>query len=347
MRMNVVRLKRLKRLPLIIILVAVLILGGGIVGLRSWYQRNLNPVSAVAQSQYFSVASGSSLHQIGVKLKSAGLIRNTRVFETYVRSNELHDKLQAGTYSLSPSMSVNQIVEKMVKGDVARNLLTILPQKRLDEIKQAFAAAGYLSSEIEVAFNPASYRGHPVLASLPAEASLEGFLYPDSFEKQSDTPAKDIVRQSLDLMQKYLTAEVVNGFAARSLNVYQGVILASIVAEETDNPKYQPTVAQVLLSRLQKDMPLQADVTTFYATALSGQPKSLSFESPYNTHLNNGLPPGPISNMTYDALQAVAHPSNTDYLYFVAGDDEKIYFSRTEAEHTEAAAKYCKKKCQL
>lgn len=334
-----------KRL-LIIVAVVTLLFGGGVISLRSWYVYNLKPVSSSASVQYFTITPGASLHQIAVKLKNAGLIRNSRVFETYVRSNELHDKLQAGTYSMSTSMGVAQIVKKMVDGDVTKNLLTILPQKRLDEIKQAFAKAGYTAGQINQAFDPASYRGHPVLVSLPAGASLEGYLYPDSFEKQSDTPASVIIRESLDEMQKFLTQDIINSFAAHSLNIYQGITLASIVAQETDDPTYQSTVAQVLLSRLAQGMPLQADVTAFYASAVAGQPKSLSIDSLYNTHLHTGLPPGPISNMTKDALNAVAHPAVTDYLYFVAGDDKKIHFSKTQAEHDDAVKKYCTKECQ-
>ncbi len=334
------------RRTIVIVLAAILLLAGGVISLRTWYESNLKPLSSTTDSQYFTVTSGAGLHEIALKLKSAGLIRSSRVFETYVRSNGLHDRLQAGTYALSPSMNVSQIAKKMVDGDVARNLLTILPQKRLDEIRQAFAKAGYAKSEIDNAFDPATYRGHAALASLPASASLEGYLYPDSFQRQADTPAAIIIRQSLDEMGKYLTQDIINGFAAHSLNVYQGVILASIVAQETDNPAYQPSVAQVLLLRLARGMPLQADVTSFYAAAIANQPKSLSINSPYNTHLNNGLPPGPISNMTVDALSAVAHPASSDYLYFVAGDDERIYFNRTQAEHEEATAKYCQKKCQ-
>ena len=337
---------RPQRRTIIIVAAVILLLGSGVIGLRTWYESNLKPVSSVTTSQYFTVTSGTGLHEIAVKLKNAGLIRNSRVFETYVRSNELHDKLQAGTYSFGPNMSVSQIAQKMVDGDVAKNLLTILPQKRLDEIRQAFTKAGYAKSEIDSAFNPANYRSHPALASLPAGASLEGYLYPDSFQRQADTPATTIIRQSLDEMGKHLTQDIINGFAAHSLNVYQGITLASIVAQETDNPAYQPTVAQVLLLRLARGMLLQADVTSFYATAVASQPKSLSVDSPYNTHLNVGLPPGPISNMTADALKAVAYPAGSDYLYFVAGDDERIYFSRTQTEHEEATAKYCQKKCQ-
>ncbi len=324
-----------------------MLLGGGIISLRGWYTQNLKPLSSSVSTIYFTVTPGDSLHQIAVKLKSAGLIKNSRVFETYVRSNELHDKLQAGTYSLSPSMSVDRIVKKMTDGEVAKNLLTILPQKRLDEVKQAFTSAGYSTSQIDQAFDPASYRGHPVLTSLPAGAPLEGYLYPDSFEKQTDTPATVIVRESLDEMQKYLSQDIINGFMAHSLNVYQGVTLASIVAQETDDPAYQPMVAQVFLSRLATNMALGSDVTAFYASAIAGiNSPNLSINSPYNTRLRPGLPPGPISNMTKDALQAVAHPATTDYLYFVAGDDKKIHFSHTQAEHEDAIRKYCTEQCQ-
>lgn len=347
MQLNVPKPPRPPKRWLIIVAAVTLLLGGGIIYLRSWYTHNLKPLSLSASAQYFTIAPGASLHQIAVKLKSAGFIRNTRAFETYVRSNELHDKLQAGTYSLSPSMDVDQIVKKIVNGDVAKNLLTILPQKRLDEIKQAFSKAGYSAVQINQAFDPANYRGHPLLASLPSGASLEGYLYPDSFEKQVDTPATTIIRESLDEMQKYLNQDMVNGFAAHSLNTYQGITLASIVAQETDDPAFQSTVAQVFLSRLAANMALGSDVTAFYASAIANiSPPNLSIDSPYNTHLHSGLPPGPISNLTKDALQAVAHPATTDYLYFVSGDDRKIHFSRTQAEHEDAVKKYCTQQCQ-
>lgn len=343
---NLPKSSLLSKRSLIILTAVILLLGGGVISLRSWYVHNLRPVSSSVANQYFTVSSGAGLHQIATKLKSAGLIRNSRAFETYVRSNELHDKLQAGTYSLNPSMSVEQIVKKIVDGDVSRNLLTILPQKNLDEIKQAFAKAGYTPGQISQAFDPAGHRTHPVLASLPTGASLEGYLYPDSFEKVLDTPATTIVRESLDEMQKYLTQDVINGFGAHSLSVYQGITLSSIVALETDDPAYQPTVAQVFLLRLATNMALESDVTAFYASAIAGiNPPKLSIDSPYNTHLHAGLPPGPISNMTKDALSAVAHPATTDYLYFVAGDDGKIRFAHTLAEHEDNVRKYCVKKC--
>lgn len=318
---------------------------GGVVGIRTWYTQNLQAVSTSKEIKYFTVIPGDGVHKIATGLYRANLIRNSRVFETYVRSSELHDKLQAGTYVLSPSMSVAEIVDKILKGDVAKDLMTILPAKRLDQIKEAFAKAGYGPAEIESAFNPKTYAGHPVLASLPPGASLEGYLYPESFQKLATTPAQVIVRQSLDEMQKHLTPQVINGFAAQGLNVFQGIILASIIAQETDDPKAQPTVAQIFLSRLKKDMPLGADATAKYASALAGQPLSVRIDSPYNTRIYKGLPPGPIGNVTADTLRALAAPAGTDYLFFVSGDDGKTYFSHTQEEHQRLIDQHCQKKC--
>jgi UPF0755 protein len=323
----------------------VVIFIAGLWGLRTWYTMSLKPVSSSQTTQYFTVETGSGVHQIAVKLKRANLIRSSRAFETYVRGNELHDQLQAGTYSFSQSMSVEQIVSKMVEGDVARNLLTILPGKRLDQIKEAFIKSGYSSAEVDKALDPANYSSHPALSSLPAGASLEGYLYPDSFQKEADTPAQTIVRESLDEMQKHLSSSIVAGIKAQKLTPFQAITLASIIQQETDDPDAQPIVAQVFLSRLAQDMPLQSNVTANYAADISGKARTVSIDSAYNTYLHKGLPPGPIGNVMFSALSAVARPSHTDYLYFVAGDDDKIHFSHTAQEHEDQVNKYCQKKC--
>lgn len=326
--------------------IAVVLVIAGVAGLRIWYGNNLKPVAANSTGvAYFTVPSGSTLSQIATSLHQAGLIRSVQAFETYVRSSEVHDNLQAGTYSLSKSMSVQKIVQKMVAGDVAKDLLTILPGKRLDEIKKTFKNSGYSQAEVDAAFSPAQYTGHPALASLPAGASLEGYLYPDSFQKITGTPASTIVRESLDEMAKHLTPDIINSLANRGLNPYQGITLASIVYQETDDASAQPTVAQVFLTRMAQGMALQSNVTANYAADLAGVPRNVGIDSTYNTYLHTGLPPGPIGNFVIPALKAVAHPSSTDYLYFIAGDDNKMHFSRTQAEHDQAIKDFCTKKC--
>lgn len=339
------RKQSLVRPWIVIVVIIVIIAGAGIWGAKSWYNRNLRSVSSSQQVIYFPVAKGSTLHEIARDLERAGLIRSSRAFETYVRGRQLYAKMQAGTYALTPSMSTPAIVDKIVKGDVSTSYLTILPGKTLKQIRQTFKEAGYLDTELDIAFNPATYPDITILSDLPANASLEGYLYPDSFQRETTTPAQTLVRQSLQQMQKYLTPDIINGFAAQGLSRYQGVTLASIVYQESGDPAAQPTVAQVFLLRLKQDMLLQSDPTAFYAADMAGTPRNLTIKSPYNTYLHKGLPPGPISNMTREALRAVANPANTDYLYFVAGDDGRTHFSRTQTEHEEAVRKYCTKQC--
>lgn len=340
--------KRRRNSPKFWLIVAIsllLITIGTVAVVRGWYNYNLRPISSASSSQYFTVESGSSLHQIAVNLERANLIRSSRAFETYVRSNEYHNALQAGTYSLSQSMSVQSIVTKMVEGNVATNLLTILPAKRLDYVKGEFKDKGYSQADIDKAFRASRYNDHPALASLPQGASLEGYLYPDSYQKEANTPAGTIIEKSLDEMSKYLTQDIKKGFAAQGLTVHEGVILASIVLQEGDDPDIQPIIAQVFLTRLKQGMLLQSDPTAFYASEVAGKEKSLSIDSPYNTYLYEGLPPGPISNVTEDAMIAVAKPAKTDYLYFVAGDDGKVHFNHTKEQHEAATKKYCTELC--
>jgi UPF0755 protein len=127
--------------------------------------------------------------------------------------------------------------------------------------------------------------------------------------------------------------------------VRQAITLASIVEKEVSNGNDRRQVAQVFLLRLQKKMVLGSDVTYIYAAAITGQTASPDLDSPYNTRKYLGLPPGPISNVSDSSLDAVAYPADGDYLYFVAGDDGKTYFSHTEAEHERLAAEHCIKLC--
>lgn len=327
------------------IVLIVAAIGGATLYIRDKYQHNLLPVSSSIQQVYFTVEKGDTSRQIGDKLERAGLIRSSSAFQWYVRSQEVRDQIKAGTYIIMPSLSVNQIVKKMITGDVAKNLLTILPGKRLDQVKQSFADAGYSKSSIEYAFNPANYIGHPALAGLPESASLEGYLYPDSYEKLADTPASAIVAASLDEMAKHLTTDLLSGFTKQGLTSHQAITLASVVDQEASNPNDKPVIAQVFLKRLRIGMLLGSDVTAFYASDLAGKEPSVFIDSPYNTRVYKGLPPGPIGNVTAQAMAAVANPSPTDYLFFVAGDDGTVYFSNTQAEHDALTKKYCTKLC--
>lgn len=333
------------RLIPVIVLILLVLLVGSVLYVRHQYYENLKPVSASQRSQLFTVELGSTASEVGVQLKKAGLIKETWAFEWYVRNNNLRDKLQAGSYYLRPSQSVQEITTVLTQGKVATDLITILPGQRLDQIRQSFIRAGFDTDAVDTALDAANYKTHAALADKPANASLEGYLYPESFQKHTDTEPSEIITASLDEMQKRLTPQVRAGFVKQGLTVHQGVILASIVGQEVGKAEDKPKVAQVFLLRLSQDRALESDATAGYGAILDGKQPSLTYKSAYNTYQNKGLPPGPISNVTESSLQAVANPSDTDYLFFVAGDDGVTYFSHTLEEHQALTEQHCKKLC--
>ncbi len=331
---------------LLVTLASVVVLLFATVGIvRHIYYQNLKPVNASQRTQQVTVPEGATAHEIAVSLKKAGVIRSTWAFEWYVRNNDVRDQLQAGTYEFRPSQSVSEIVNVLTQGKIATNLITILPDQRLDQIRKSLINYGFSAQSVDAALEPTQYADHPALADKPAGASLEGYLYPESFEKTADTQPQTIVRASLDQMAQHLTADVKNGFKQQGLSVHQGITLASIVEREVSRPEDRTKVAQVFLTRIKQGMRLESDVTAYFGAIKAGQSPSVTFNSAYNTHYIDGLPPGPISNVTDSSLKAVAHPAGTDYLFFVSGDDGNTYFAHTLAEHQANVDAHCKKLC--
>lgn len=335
-----------RRLLVVAAVLAVLLLTAA-VAVRTVYYRQLQPVSQSQNVVVFDIKTGTSSAAIANDLQQQGLIRSSRMFQWHIRTKNVRDKLQAGTYALRPSMSVAEIVDVLVKGSVKADLLTILPGLRLDQVRQTFINSGFQPAAVDAALRPERYADHPALVDKPANASLEGYLYPESYQKTAATDPAVIITAALDQMAGVLTPDVRAGIAAQGLNIYQGVVLASIVEQEVSSPADSPTVAQVFLKRLRLDMPLGSDVTSIYGSISAGQRPSVNYPSPYNTHTAKGLPPTPISNVSQRSLNAVAKPGQTGWLYFVAGDDGKTYFSNTVEDHESLVDQHCKKLCNL
>ena len=336
----------------ILLVVSLLVLTAAILAtifIRTTYQNNLKPVSADTQSVIITVAPGSSVAAVARVLEQRGLIRSANAFEWYVRTRNVRDKLQAGSYAITPADGIEKIVALIINGKVATDLFTILPAQRLDQIQASFVASfaqfGVGKDVVNKAFDPAQYATHPALTDKPAGASLEGYLYPESFQRTATTSPQVIINSSLDQMALALTPDVRAGIAKQGLTVHEGVIIASIVEKEVTNETDKKKAAQVFLKRYRQSMQLGSDVTAYYGAEVAGLERSVFTDTPYNTRLYKGLPPGPISNVTSSSLNAVANPATTDYLYFVSGDDGVTYFSNTLKEHEAATAQHCKKLC--
>ncbi|MBP6962396.1 endolytic transglycosylase MltG [Candidatus Saccharibacteria bacterium] len=313
-----------------------------------WYNSSIKPVNQNNSEQTIvTVETGMNEAQLAGILEKKGLIRSALAYEIYARVNGKVGNMQAGGYKLSQNMSVADIVDKITNGEVALDLITILPAQRLDQIRESFIEAGFSEKEVDEALKVTNYAGHPALVDKPPLASLEGYLYPESFLRSQTTPLQTIITASLDQTALLFTPELKQKLSARGLNFHDAVILASIVEKEVSNLDDKPTVAQVFLRRLEIGMMLGSDVTAYYGAIINKLPPTVATDTPYNTRIYTGLPPGPISNISASSINAIANPSDTDYLFFVAGDDGKTYFSRTNEEHEALTAEHCIELCAI
>lgn len=338
--------KRRRKITLIVF-IAVVVLIVAVAGLvRNVYSDNLKPLNSGDNSSIIvTIDPGSTSGNIARELEDKGVIKSDWAFEWYVRNHNLRADLKAGTYTFTPSQSVQEIVDKIIEAEVASNLITILPGKRLDQIKADMIEAGFSANDVDRALDPEQYRSHPALTDLPKGASLEGYLYPESFQKVDETTPREIVEKSLDELNRYLTPEVRQAFSKQGLNVHQAIVLASIVEREVSEGADRPIVAQVFLKRYNEGMKLGADPTAFYGAIIDGEEPTVVHDSPYNTRLYEGLPPGPISNVSASSIEAIAFPAETDWTYFVSGDDGTTHFSKTLEEHEELTRKHCTELC--
>lgn len=330
-----------RRILLLNIAVAVAVILSGL-ELFHFYNVELRPVSSSQVTQIFTVKLGSPVKLIASNLQSQHLIRSAWAMELYGHNKQL----QAGTYALSPSQGTVDIVNTMTKGRVATSLVTILPGRRIDQIRADLINDGFTPDSVDAALMPNQYKDLSVMTYKPANVNtLEGLLWPDSFQKTADTDASVIIRESLVAMGQHLTPAVIAAFATEGLTSYQGLTLTSIIVQEVSKTTDQAQAAQVFLSRLSIGMQLGSDVTANYGAVVAGLSPSLAYDSAYNTLLHTGLPPTPISTVTANGLQAATHPAATNWLYFVAGDNGTTYFSTNLKDHQTYTQLYCIKLC--
>jgi UPF0755 protein len=311
-----------------------------------WYNgQATRPVDSAAGEQKFSVATGESVADVAVRLEQAGLVRSAGAFRAYLIYRGMDTTLQAGEYTLSAALSPLQIAERLQDATPAQVKFVILPGWRVEEIAQAFDTAGLQITPDD--FLAAAHSTRPAFDSVPAGATVEGFLFPDEYILPRTMRAQQVIDLLMSRFDMMLTPEMRENFSRRNLSTYQAVTLASILQREAVQSDEQPLIASVLLNRLEAGMNLQTDPTIQYALGFDAASNSwwksplsladLTVDSAYNTYIHLGLPPGPIANPSLTALQAVAFPADTPYLFFRARCDGsgRHNFAETFEEHLE------------
>ncbi len=304
-----------------------------------------------------SIEEGSTVSDIAEKLRSEKLIRSALAFKIYAKLNKSTSDLKSGNYEFNSYESVAEIIKKLKKGTADTGIVfrfTTLPGETISDIKKRLLEVGYSSEEIDEALTK-TY-DHPVLADKPADASLEGYLFGETYEFYTTDSVETIVIRMLDelysVVQKNNLKQKFNSFG---LTLHEGIILASVVQKEagTLTKADMATVAQIFYSRLNAGDKLGSDVTVKYAVDLVDpnrevyvdNAKALTIDSCYNTRKNTGLPCGAISNPSALVLISTANPSDTSYYYFLTGDDGLMYYSSTKSEHNQNIRDHCQVLC--
>jgi len=298
----------------------LLIIPVAIIALYSYVKLTSLPVSSDNTVKNFVVNQADGLKIISARLKKNNLIRSQATFYILAYKLKLNNSLQAGMFKLSPSLSTEEVIKKLSTGGNQDYWLKIIEGQRLEELKQQF------------------------------DPALEGYIFPDSYLIPQDYKEEQITSIISQNFQKKLSEAKVDAVKT-TLSDAQLIILASLLEREARSLESKQHVAGILLNRLEINMALQVDATVQYARDTRLKPKiywtpvtkpDLKIDSPYNTYLNPGLPPGPICNPGYNSLFAAYHPIESDYIYYITGNDNKMHYAKTLDEHNSNIAKYLK-----
>jgi len=273
-------------------------------------------------------------------LEKAGLIRQKYLFYLLVISKKAQGHIRAGEYEIVTSISPLEIIDKLVRGEIVAQDITIPEDYTLHEIAALIASfnlvdeKSFLDLTTDVKF----------LASLGITGnSAEGYLYPETYRLDKSMSAKEIIRIMVNQFWKKFTPEMQKRANELGMTIPQIITLASLIGKESGNKDEKPLISAVFHNRLKKNMKLQCDPTAVYDLKLFTETikrKHLMRNTPHNTYVINGLPPGPIANPAIDSFHAALYPAPVDYLYFVSNNTGSHHFSSNLSAHNKAVLKY-------
>lgn len=352
-------MKRLLAATFVLVLASALVLGGVVF----WVFRTVDkPVEHTHAADPIRIDKGTTPRQIVDRLASEGIISSSTAANLYLRFFGDSQKLQAGVYQFPSPISTLQVLKQLEKGQDETIKLTI-PEgfTRFDIAKRVVEKFGALPPiEGEAAREPFPDE-KAVLALMddtslikdiaPTAPNLEGFLYPTTYTFPRDVKAPEIIRAMVEQFRKFWKPEWTAAATAKGRKPSEIVTIASLIETETSIESERPIVASVIYNRLGQGIPLGIDQTNVYIAKMQGRwdgtinKSDLEVDSPYNTRIHAGLPPGPISSVTESSIRAALDPAQTNFLYYVRNvdvNDGSHWFYASAAEFEQGKAKYQK-----
>lgn len=311
-----------------------------------WYLlRRTGPAVASGTQVEVVIREGSDIAAIASGLARSGVVNNSNMFQLAVRMSGMGDQLKAGTYELTTGMPDDAVIDALALGPASDSVPFTVPEgSTIRSIATRLQKQTGISAKefTRIAGTEAQSFHKPFLAGNKTK-SLEGYLFPKTYAIKKGATARQVIDRMLDQFGEEIGAIDMSYARSKNLTIHDVVTIASIVEKETPLAKERKLVASVVYNRLRKKMVLGMESTVRYA--LGGAAGTLSYrdvrvDSPYNTYTHKGLPPGPICNPGLAALEAAAHPADTDYLYFVTtGEDGSSTFTINAADFEKAKAR--------
>jgi len=286
------------------------------------------------------VPKGSPLPEVIGILREGGVLSHPLAFRALVLLTFSGRRLHYGEYAFTTPPSAFEAWRRLVRGDVIKYEVTVLPGANLYDVAELLEKKKLTTAEafLATAASPAVLRR----LEIPGE-SAEGYLFPDSYIFVKPVTPEEILEFMVRQFRRNVLPDTEKRAKEAGLSLHQAVTIASIIEKETGVEEEKPIVSAVIRRRLDLGMPLQMDPTVIYGVKRfdgTVTRKDLRTAGPYNTYLNRGLPPGPISNPGLAALDAALTPSKAEYLYFVSNNDGSHTFSRTFPEHNRAVERF-------
>jgi len=294
-----------------------------------------------AQATFVLLRPGWSTRHIARDLQQQGVIRSSAAFLMIQYAKGLKT-LKAGEYKFDQRANAIDVWKRLVEGDVYARTVVVPEGFNMYDVANAVEQAGLGPASD---FITAAQNDLFLVRDLDPDAkSLEGYLFPDTYQFTRIDSAHDIAAA---MVRRFRREAQKIGLLGNS-DMHRIVTMASIVEKETADPNERPVVASVYYNRLNRNMALAADPSVIYAALLAGRYRGtiyesdLQFDSPYNTYKHAGLPPGPIANPGIASLEAAMHPAQTEFLYFVSDNNGHHRFARDSGEHARNVAAYRK-----
>jgi UPF0755 protein len=338
------RLKRISRKALrrrreAALLLALAVLLTGI----ACYHYAVSPVNHFTTPKIVDIPKGAGFFRITQIMDDAGLVANRPFFWLLALGKGAARHIRAGEYEFTGDLSPSQIIAKLVRGEIKSYPVTLPEDITVNEVSRRLAADKLINEEEFAALAT----DREFLTSLGIEAdSIEGYLFPETYQLDRSMTTREVVRIIVRQFWKKVTPQMRQEAEQLGLTLGEWVTLASIIGKESGNSEEKPLVSAVFHNRLAKGMKLQSDPTAVYYLEREGKPAKtvlrshLKRDTPHNTYMIAGLPPGPIANPGLDSLKAALHPARANYLYFVAKNDGSHQFSSSLGAHNLAVSKY-------